>query len=130
MKLLARAHGVFYLVTGLWPLFDIDSFQAVTGAKTDLWLVKTVGLLISVIGAALVVSSRRATVTSEVVVLAAGSALALGAIDVFYAATGVISKVYLLDAPAEAALAGAWILLWIREKKKAGEDESPPALPG
>ena len=116
MKVLARVHGLYYLATGLWPLVDIDSFQALTGAKTDLWLVKTVGLLIAVIGAALLVSGRRATVTAEVAVLAAGSALALGAVDVYYAARGVISKIYLLDAPVEAALAAAWIFLWIRGK--------------
>ena len=116
MKLLAPVHGLYYLVTGLWPLVDIDSFQAVTGAKTDLWLVKTVGLLIAVIGADLLVSGRRATLTAEVVVLAAGSALALGAVDVIYAARGVISKVYLLDAPIEAALVAAWLFLWIRGK--------------
>jgi hypothetical protein len=115
VKLLARAHGVYYLATGLWPVVDIDSFQAVTGAKADLWLVKTVGLLITVIGAALLASGRRA-LTPEIVVLASGSALALGAIDVYYSARGVISKVYLLDAPLEAALAAAWIFLRSRGK--------------
>ena len=116
MKILARAHGVYYLATGVWPLAHIDSFQAVTGAKTDLWLVKTVGLLICVIGAAVWISSRRTVPGPETVVLASGAALALGFVDVFYSARGVISKIYLLDAPVEAALAGAWIFLWNRGK--------------
>jgi hypothetical protein len=44
---------VFYLVSGLWPLVHLQSFLTVTGPKTDLWLVKTLGVLISVIGAVL-----------------------------------------------------------------------------
>ena len=38
------AQGVYYVVSGAWPLVHIDSFQKVTGRKTDLWLVHTVGL--------------------------------------------------------------------------------------
>jgi hypothetical protein len=48
---IARVQGWFYLLTGLWAILDIDSFQRVTGPKVDLWLVKTVGVLVIVIGA-------------------------------------------------------------------------------
>lgn len=75
------------LLTVLWSLLSIDTFQKVTGPKTDLWLVKTVG----VIGAVLGVSG-------------------LAAVDVFYVAKGRISPVYLLDAAAELALAGGLTL--------------------
>ena len=47
-----RLTGVLFLVylaTGLWPLFNIESFQQVTGPKTDLWLVRTVGVLVDLI---------------------------------------------------------------------------------
>ena len=47
---LALLQGIFYVATGVWPLIDIVSFQVVTGPKTDLWLVKTVGVLVTVIG--------------------------------------------------------------------------------
>lgn len=114
MMLLARVHGLYYLLTGLWPVFHIDSFQSVTGAKTDLWLVKTVGLLIAVIGATLLAAGRRKILSTDLVLLGAGSAAALGGIDVTYALRGVISKIYLLDAPIEAALASAWVGLWIK----------------
>lgn len=50
---LAIAQGLFYLVTGVWPIVSINTFLKVTGPKTDLWLVKTVGAVIAVIGAAL-----------------------------------------------------------------------------
>lgn len=81
-----------------------------TGPKTDRWLVKTVGVLVSVIGGVLVLAGRRRRVEPEPAVLAAGSALGLAAIDTVDAARGRISKVYLLDAVSEVALVAAWAL--------------------
>lgn len=86
MTLLARLHGGCCLATGVWPVVDIDSFQAVTGAKTDLGLVKTVGLLIFVIGAAAWASAHRRIPSAEIAILTVGSALALGSVDVDYPA--------------------------------------------
>lgn len=97
--------GLYYLATGLWPLASIRSFQRVTGPKTDLWLVKTVGALIAVEGGALTVAARRHRFTPEMALLAIGSALGLAAVDVAYALRGRISPIYLLDAVAELALA-------------------------
>ena len=43
--------GLYYVVTGVWPLVSTcGTFEAVTGNKVDDWLVKTVGVLIIVIG--------------------------------------------------------------------------------
>src|SRR6185503_914398 len=114
MRRLATAQGLYYMVAGLWPVLHLDSFQAVTGDKTDLWLVKTVGLLIAVIGAAVFASRNRPSLFPETFVLAAGSAGVLGAVDVVYALRGVISKIYLLDAVPEAALVAVWSVLWRR----------------
>jgi len=69
-----------------------------------------------VIGAALIPSCRRSAGTPEIVVLAAGSALAPGFVDVYHSASGVLSKLYPLDAPVEAALAAAWIFPWNRDE--------------
>lgn len=107
---LALAQGIFYLATGLWPLVDIVSFQVVTGPKTDLWLVRTVGVLVSVIGAVLIAASRGSRVTREIVLLAVGSALGLAGIDLVYALSGRISAVYLADAVVEIGLAMSWLL--------------------
>jgi len=49
----------YYLVTGVWPLVNISSFQLVTGPKTDLWLVKTVGVLVTVISVTLLIAAYR-----------------------------------------------------------------------
>lgn len=104
----ALTQGAFYLATGIWPLIDVDSFQAVTGPKTDLWLVRTVGVLVTVIGAVLVTVARRRNFSIEITLLAIGSALGLAAIDVIYVLSGTISPIYLADAAAEIGLAGLW----------------------
>lgn len=104
----AAVQGAYFLLTGLWPLFGIDSFQAVTGPKFDLWLVYTVGVVVAAIGLALLVAAATGRITPEVGVLALGSAAGLAGIDLVFVSRGVISWVYLLDAAAEAALIGWW----------------------
>ena len=49
----ATAQGLYCLGTGTWPLLSIGSFERATGPKTDRWLVRMVGILAAVIGAAL-----------------------------------------------------------------------------
>jgi hypothetical protein len=105
---LALIQGIFYLLTGLWPIIDIVSFQEVTGPKTDLWLVRTVGVLVSVIGAVFLMAHRSRRVTDEVILLAAGSALGLATIDLVYALSGRISAIYLADAVVEIGLTVLW----------------------
>src|SRR5690348_4295033 len=105
----ALLQGIYFFVTGIWPLFSIDTFQMVTGPKTDLWLVQTVGALIAVIGAVLLVAGWRRHATAEVILLALGSALALGAVDVIFVVRQVIPPIYLLDAVGEAVLVLAWL---------------------
>ena len=108
--LVARVQGWFYLLTGLWAIVDIDSFQRVTGPKVDLWLVKTVGVLVVVIGASLLAAARRRRYDAPIVLLAVGSALGLAGIDLVYALSGRISSIYLLDAAAEIVLAALWAI--------------------
>ena len=107
-RALARLQGAYYALTALWALGDIGSFQAVTGPKTDLWLVRTVAVLILVVGVVLLSMSRRRPFPPDGRLLGAGAAAALGAVDVVYAATAVISRIYLLDAAVEAALIAGW----------------------
>jgi hypothetical protein len=105
------AQGGYWTVTGVWPLVHMKSFLAVTGPKTDLWLVQTVGSLIAVIGVALLIARRRARgggVSAEAAFLAIAGAAALAAVDVTFVSLRMISPVYLLDAAAEAVI----ILMW------------------
>lgn len=77
---LAVAQGAFYLATGVWPLLHMRSFEAVTGEKTDDWLVETVGALLTVSGAVMMMAGLRRRVTPEIALLAAGSAGAWAAV--------------------------------------------------
>jgi hypothetical protein len=107
---IARVQGVFYLITGVWPLVHMRSFLFVTGPKTDLWLVQTVGAILAVIGYALWRSGLRRTVTTEMVIVAAGCAAALAVVDIVFVNKRVIGPIYLLDAAAEIILVIGWLI--------------------
>ncbi len=111
---LAGTQGIFFLATGLWPILHLRSFEAVTGRKRDRWLVRTVGLLVSCVGGALLASARSRRVTKEIALVGASTSAALAAIDVVYTAKRTIPKVYLLDAVVELGLVAAWGLLYPR----------------
>ena len=99
--------GAYYLITGVWPLLNMNSFERITGPKTDKWLVKTVGVLVAAIGGSLMVAARGDRVSREAQLLAAASAAGLSLIDVTYVAKSRIAPVYLLDAISELALLAA-----------------------
>jgi energy-converting hydrogenase Eha subunit E len=110
LAVLAVLQGTYFAAAGVWPLVSMGTFERVTGPKIDDWLVKTVGVLIAVIGVTLVLAGVRRDVTAEIVTLAVGSALALTAVDVIYVAQGRIARIYLLDAVGEALLVSGWAL--------------------
>ncbi|HEV3152838.1 MAG TPA: hypothetical protein VGZ02_03430 [Candidatus Baltobacteraceae bacterium] len=95
--------AVYYSVTGAWPLFSRRTFEAVTGPKSDWWLVQMVGLLAFTNGAAIGSSLRNPP--PEIVRLSLLSAFSFAAIDIVYTASGRISPVYLADAAVELVIA-------------------------
>jgi hypothetical protein len=107
---LSLGQGVYYLSTGLWPIVNIRAFEAVTGPKTDHWLVKTVGVLVAVIGAVLVLAAFRNPRHLDIVVLAVASATGLMGIDVWYVVRKVIAPIYLVDAVVELGLVFLWFI--------------------
>jgi hypothetical protein len=109
---LAAVQAVYFGLTGIWPIVHMRSFLAVTGPKHDLWLVRTVGLLIVAVACPLAVAAWRGTVGPEVFTLAVASSAALTIVEVVYAARGTIRKIYLADAAAEVVLLAAWLLAW------------------
>jgi hypothetical protein len=115
---LCAVQGFYYLVTGVWPLVSIETFQAVTGPKTDHlatgregdhWLVNTVGVLVTANALVLLLASWRNRPSPEVVLLAVGSALGLAVIDVIFVARDVLWSVYLADAAVELLLVVGWL---------------------
>lgn len=108
MTALALTQGLYYLISGGWSLVDIDSFQKVTGRKTDLWLVKTVGLLLAAVGAGLILAAIKTQFGSALIVIAMGSAAALLAIEVNYVFRRIIPPIYGVDAAVEAGFLVWW----------------------
>ena len=113
-RLLATLQGAYFLATGVWPLVHMESFLAVTGDKTDLWLVQTVGVLVAVAGGVLVLAAASGRVTWEILLLAVGSALGLAAIDVTFVTADEIPRVYLADAAAEGVFVVWWLAVAVR----------------
>ena len=109
-NLVALAQGIYFFVSGVWPLISMSTFLKVTGPKTDLWLVKTVGLVLAVIGAVLLFAGLNEEVNTSIVILAMGSALSLVLVEFVYVAKRVISPIYLADAVIELILVGWWLV--------------------
>jgi hypothetical protein len=90
--------GGYYVVTGVAPFVSRRAFEAVTGPKTEWWLVQTVGAIVTAVGAVLISGARSGRITPELRGLAAGCAVGLAAIDTVYVARRRIAPTYLLDA--------------------------------
>src|SRR3954447_16649420 len=112
LTILAAVHAIYYAVTGVWPILHLRSFVAVTGPKVDLWLVKTVGVLVTAVGLVIAMAAWRGTIDAEIVTLAVACAAGLGASDVVYVVKRVVAPIYLTDAAAEAILIACWLVLW------------------
>jgi hypothetical protein len=106
----ALVQGTYFLITGIWPLVHMRSFLAITGPKTDLWLVKTVGLILAVIGAVLIYAQQTASINLPVVFVAIGAAASLVLVEIVYVIKKVISPIYLGDAFAEIILIVWWVI--------------------
>ena len=108
--------AVYYVVTGIWPLVSMRTFELVTGPKTDDWLVQTVGVLAAVIGVALFVGSRRDSPDRETLTLSILSALGFIAVDVVFVSTGTIGPIYLADAAVQGVMVATLIIAIARER--------------
>lgn len=120
-RVIAMGQGAYWGATGLWPIVHLQSFEAVTGRKTEGWLVKTMGALIFSVGATLFAAGARRRITPEIALLGAASAAALGGAGGWYAWRGRIRDVYLADAAVEALLVCAWAVVGRRRGAGRGE---------
>jgi hypothetical protein len=111
LTVLGIVHGAYLFLTGLWPIIHMESFVAVTGPKTDYWLVRTVGMLAFFIGSGLLIAGIKKHIPFPLIVIAAGSALGFLLIDIIYVLENVLWPIYLLDAGAELVFLVAWIVL-------------------
>lgn len=106
----AYFQGAYFLVTGLWPIISISTFQDITGPKQDIWLVKTFGLLVASIGLAMILAARRRPDYRLLMIFGILSAAALAGADIWYAALrDVIRFTYLIDALIEIIIVAGWV---------------------
>jgi hypothetical protein len=102
------AQGVYYVITGAWPIVSMSTFESVTGPKTDDWLVHMVGALAVAIGFTLLTGARgrgvERKVKREVIFLSAVAALAFATVDIVYVLNQTIRPIYLGDAAVEALI--------------------------
>jgi hypothetical protein len=114
--ILLWVQGIYTLLTALWGLIDIRSFMRVTGPKTDIWLVKTVSVLLLPITfcffAALFLNMPFLPVTIIGILTTSG----LAAIDFYYTTNRTIKWVYALDGIAEVLFLITWIYLLLMHK--------------
>ena len=109
---------IYYLVTALWALIHIQSFIKVTGPKTDIWLVKTVAVLLLAISISFITALLYKTYNNSVITLGTACCIALIVIDCYYVWNNTISKIYLLDALAEGILLTLWLIVMLRRGKR------------
>jgi hypothetical protein len=101
----------YFIVSGLWPIFHLQSFLKVTGPKEDIWLVKTFGGMVAALGAVMLLSGIKRRGETEVGLAAGAVGATLAVADVYYVAKGRIAPSYLLDAMAELPFAFYWLVL-------------------
>lgn len=116
-RLTLWVQAIYYLITAVWPLVDIDSFMQVTGPKVDVWLVKTVAALLVPVSFCFFLHLFIRTNPWPVIILAAGCCIGLAAIDFYYVSQGRISEIYLADGIAEVLLLLAWVYIGITNMK-------------
>ena len=120
IRLVLIAQGLYYVVTGAWPIVSLSTFETITGPKTDDWLVHMVGALAVAIGVTILGGARgrgvERKVKREVIILSAVAAIAFATVDVVYVLNQTIRPIYLGDAALESL-----ILLGLLVGRKQGE---------
>jgi hypothetical protein len=108
----------YILMTAIWPLADIRSFMEVTGYKTDVWLVKTVGALLIPVAICLFSYLLIDTDRRPAMLLGGLTAIAFISIDFYYALTDVIPDIYVLDGVVEIIFLVLWIFIWFSDRRR------------
>lgn len=117
-RIILLIQTIYYLITALWALIHIRSFMEVTGPKTDVWLVKTVAVLLLAISLSFITAFLLTKINIPVVTLAITCCLVLLFIDCYYVWNGTISRIYLLDALAEVFLLILWVIVIAKHNKR------------
>lgn len=116
-KPLLILQGFYTLLTAIWALIDIDSFMVVTGPKTDIWLVKTVSVLLIPIAVSLILPAFLTSSFWQPLLIGLLSAIGLAAVDFYYSLNDTISNIYLWDGIVQCIFVVWWIYIAMRTYK-------------
>ena len=100
--------GMYVLLTAVWALVDIQSFMFITGPKTDVWLVRTVAVLLICISLFFLLSSKKSE-EPRVTLTALVFSFGLAYIDFYYTLNNTIRWVYALDGIVESMFGLLWL---------------------
>jgi hypothetical protein len=123
------AQGIYYLLRGLWSLLHMGSVESLAETHRNVWLSEEVGVLVLVIGVALCVAAYRRQGSPEILIIALGSALGMGVIQLIFILHRRISALYLIDVFIQFGLVVFWIYGWRakeRQLAQAARMSQPP----
>ena len=96
-------------------MLGMDAFEAVTGEKTEEWLVRTVAGILLFLGALLLHDAlRRKRIDRGLRLMACGVSGVLALVALVSSAAGWISWLYFVDGLAHLSFTVAWLLLSLR----------------
>ena len=108
--------GMYVLLTAVWALVDIQSFMVITGPKTDVWLVRTVAVLLICISLFFLMSSKKSE-EPRVTLTALVFSFGLAYIDFYYTLNNTIRWVYALDGIVESMFGLLWLYFLFSPRK-------------
>lgn len=111
LRLILGTQGLYYVVTGLWPLLHPRSFTWLMGTKVDQFQLSVTAALIVAIGATLVVAVFRSRPAASAVLLSVASALAFILVELRFRAS--LRAPYWLDFALETLFAGTAALVFL-----------------
>jgi energy-converting hydrogenase Eha subunit E len=116
-KTILIIQGIYTSITALWAIVDIGSFMKVTGPKNDIWLVKTLSVILLAIGLTFISHSFQHKISLPAITLALSTSLSLAIIDFHYVSEGVISRVYSADGIIQVIFFVFWIYIAAARKQ-------------
>jgi hypothetical protein len=110
-RTLLLIQAIYTLVTAIWPILHIESFMIITGPKTDIWLVKTVSVLLIALSVSWLLALRYRWDHRPVLASLFASSTGLVIVELWYVAMNEISMVYLLDAGLQVVFLITWLFV-------------------
>ncbi|GAB0157916.1 hypothetical protein CHRYSEOSP005_32100 [Chryseobacterium sp. Alg-005] len=117
--LIPLVQGIYFFITGVWPLIHLKSFMEVTGPKTDIWLVQTVAVLILSHSMLFFYIAFKKRILPVYALMGMITTSGLAIIELYYYFQGTLKWVYFIDSVIEILffIYWLWYLLYDRRKK-------------